>query len=80
MKLRIKLNTIEDVKKFCDKTNELSCDIYAKQSRYVVNAKSVMGVFSLNLLEGFTVEIEDINEEIQAFIQDIAELGFVVEE
>jgi len=80
MKLKIKLNTIEDVKKFCDITNELGYDIYAKQGRYVVNAKSVMGVFSLNLLEGFTVVIEDINEEIQAFIQDITELGFVVEE
>lgn len=54
----IKLNTAEKAQvfsEFCAQYFEEEIDL--RQGRYVVNAKSVLGVFSLNLLEPADVVI-----------------------
>lgn len=43
------LKSFEDVKKFVDIANEKSYDIELLSGKYIVNAKSIMGVFSLDL-------------------------------
>jgi phosphotransferase system HPr-like phosphotransfer protein len=43
------LKDFEAVKKFVDIANEKSYDIELLSGKYVVNAKSIMGVFSLDL-------------------------------
>lgn len=84
MKLRINLRSIDIVRRFVDYTNELSFEAFVKSGRYTVDAKSVMGIFSLDLLEDLELILEPQTEEdskkIVKFIDDITELGVVVGE
>lgn len=50
--MKIRINTIDNVKDFvsiCSKYQD--SDINVKQGRYIVNGKSILGIFSLNLVE-----------------------------
>jgi hypothetical protein len=74
-KLRVTLSQIEDVKKFCGYTNsvEYECDIAT--GRYVVSAKSIMGIFSLDLTAPLDLTIysdncADLLEKIKPYIVD----------
>ena len=46
----IKLNTLEEVRKFVNTVTAFEGDIDLKSGRYTVDAKSIMGIFSLDLL------------------------------
>ena len=61
--MKIKLNTIEDVKNFVDICNQYhDSNIDVKQERQIINGKSTLGIFSLNLLEPVKVVIDSSNE------------------
>ena len=45
------LNTIEKVKQFVNIVNKYDFIMDLKGGRYIVDAKSIMGIFSLNLCE-----------------------------
>lgn len=45
----VMLDTIEKVKEFCNITSSISCNVYLQRDCYVVDAKSIMGIFSLDL-------------------------------
>lgn len=66
--LYIVLNTIQKVKQFIHITNEFDCDIEVLAGKWVVDGKSIMGLFSLNLLEPLLVRIDsEKEEEIESF-------------
>lgn len=71
--MEIKLNTIEDVKNFtslCTKHNK--CDIDVKQGRQTIDGKSILGVFSLNLMEPLYVIANSKDDEcISCFYDQI---------
>lgn len=68
--LDVSLNTIEKVKKFTNIANSFDCEIDVLQGKYIVSGKSIMGVFSLNLTETVTIEIESNDEkEIDKFLR-----------
>jgi phosphotransferase system HPr-like phosphotransfer protein len=46
---KIKLTTIADVTKFVNATLSAPCDIELSHGKYIVDAKSMMGVLSLDL-------------------------------
>lgn len=48
-KMKISLSSIEDVKEFVALTNSYSFDSDLVSGRYAVDAKSIMGIFSLDL-------------------------------
>lgn len=50
-KASIKLSTIEDVRKFVEIVTGYDMDIDLASGRYTVDAKSIMGIFSLDLLK-----------------------------
>lgn len=59
----IKLNTVDDVYKFvsiCEKCHDENIDV--KQGRHVIDGKSILGIFSLNLLEPVEVVIDSVND------------------
>ena len=69
----IKLSTIEDIRKFVDVVTRRDYDIDLSSGRYVVDAKSIMGIFSLDLSKplNLTVHSDDCDEfldEIGKFI------------
>ncbi len=72
--LKILLGTIEDVKEFVNITNkyEFDCDLIS--GRYAVDAKSIMGIFSLDLSKSLNMVIrgegknaEELAEELEKF-------------
>lgn len=72
--LDVSLNTIEKVKRFTSITNSFDCDVDVLQGRYTIDAKSVLGVFSLDLTKTVTVEIEsDDEKEIDRFLKEMEE-------
>ena len=48
IKFNIKLEA-SDIKEFINITSNLDCDVDLVKGRYIVDAKSVMGVFALDL-------------------------------
>ena len=72
--LDVSLNTISKVKKFTNIANTFDCEIDILQGRYTIDAKSVLGVFSLDLTKTVIVEIEsDDEKEIDRFIEIMEE-------
>lgn len=51
----VKLDTIQRIKDFVDIVSKYDEEITIKSHRYEVDAKSIMAIFSLNLLEEINV-------------------------
>ena len=59
--IKISLEMAQRVKEFVNITQNYSCEILLKSGKYVVDAKSILGIFSLDLSLPVTVEIYDDN-------------------
>ena len=55
--LKISLEMAQKVKEFVAITQESECEILLESGKYVVDAKSILGIFSLDLSKPLTVEI-----------------------
>lgn len=55
--MKIKLSTANDVKEFVNVAMLCPYQIDVRHGRYIVDAKSIMGLFSLNLSEPLSVMI-----------------------
>lgn len=67
------LGSINDVKDFVNTVNKYDFDVDLTSGRYVVDAKSIMGIFSLDLSKPIKVEVhsenaDDFMAEIDSFI------------
>ena len=61
--MEIKIMTVENVKKFVNIAQKQECDIDIKSgNRYVIDAKSIMGIFSLDLSKPLTLVIHEEDE------------------
>ena len=70
---KIKLDTIEKVKKFTSIIDTFENEIDLISNRYIVNAKSIMGVFSLDLTQNLSVIIHDATMKDVARLQELME-------
>lgn len=63
-KIKIRLNDIDIVKKFVKVTSSYESDIDVIADRTVIDGKSILGLFSLDLTQDMYVRIvtDDINE------------------
>ena len=75
-KITIALNTINDVKFFVNTVSRYDFDVDLISGRYAVDAKSIMGIFSLDLSKPISVEIHDDN--CQEFLDQIK--GFIIDD
>ena len=71
--VNIKLSLAENVKQFVNIVNRYPCEIDLRSGRHVVDAKSILGIFSLDLSKPITMEIysddcDDLLKEIESFI------------
>ncbi len=55
--IKISLAMAQKVKEFVNITQEYECEILLKSGKYVVDAKSILGIFSLDLSNPITVEV-----------------------
>ena len=72
-KTTVNLQAINDVKEFVNIVMKYDFDIDLVSGRYAVDAKSIMGIFSLDLakpieLEIFSDDCQDFVEKLQKFI------------
>ena len=58
----IMLDSINSVKSFVNIVSKYDFDIDLTSGRYVVDAKSIMGIFSLDLSKPIKVEREDTHD------------------
>ena len=54
----ITLSSISEVKDFVNIVSAYPCDIDLTSGRYVVDAKSIMGIFSLDLSKPIKVDVQ----------------------
>ena len=76
--IRIRLRSIEDVKKFVNIMAQFKGYFDLVSGRYVVDAKSVMGIFSMDLSKDLEMRILETNEEEKEIMAAIE--SFIVEE
>jgi len=65
----IMLRSINDVKDFVNIVNKYDFDVDLSSGRYVVDAKSIMGIFSLDLSKPIKVEVH--TDDCDAFINEV---------
>lgn len=66
---KIRINTIEDVKKFVSVVTGVDFDVDIVSGRYAIDAKSIMGIFSLDLSKELELRIH--SENCGEFLDDI---------
>ena len=71
--VNIKLSLAENVKTFVNIANRYPFDIDLRVGRHVVDGKSILGIFSLDLSKPITLELyadhcDDLMEELKPFI------------
>jgi phosphotransferase system HPr-like phosphotransfer protein len=60
------IDVIEDVKKFVSIAMNCDCDVDLVSGRYVVDAKSIMGLFSLDLSSELVLMIHTDDETVSS--------------
>ena len=71
---KISLNSIDKVKAFVNEISKFDCDFDLVSGRYVIDAKSIMGIFSLDLSKPIDLNIhadsnvDDILAALDAYI------------
>lgn len=74
---KVLLNTIEKVKKFVGITTNFETDVFLISGRYVIDAKSIMGIFSLDLSKPIEMKFECENNcddnLVAGYMEQIAE-------
>ena len=55
--VQISLNSIDKVKAFVNEISKFDCDFDLVSGRYVIEAKSIMGIFSLDLSKNIDLNI-----------------------
>ena len=75
--VQISLNSIDKVKSFVNTISQFDYDFDLVSGRYVIDAKSIMGIFSLDLSKPIELNIhseegniDDIVESLKPFIID----------
>ena len=64
MQLRVKIDTISKVKDFVAAAYLMPFDVTLKAGRYIVDAKSLMAIFSLDLDKPIVAEFETDDEDL----------------
>lgn len=61
--IKISLEMAQRVKEFVNVTQDYPYEILLKSGKYVVDAKSILGIFSLDLSKPVTVEVYEENSD-----------------
>ena len=66
--INVRINSIEKVKSFVRDAESFSCDIDVVYGRYTLDAKSIMGIFSIDLTKELKIVIRsEAKDEILRF-------------
>ncbi len=65
----VMLRSVDKVKAFVDDMSQIQGDVLLSVGKYVIDAKSIMGIFSLDLSNPLQLDIEDWKEEYAAVVE-----------
>ena len=68
---KIRLTSIEAVRDFVEVVRQFDGDIDLSSGRYVVDAKSIMGIFSLDLINPITLTAHSTHENCEKLMESI---------
>lgn len=71
--IKIKLTNVKDIRDFVNQVILVDYDVDLVQGRYTIDAKSIMGIFSLDLLSPITLVAHSDTPE--AFFASIAKFS-----
>ena len=66
----ISIKGLHDVYDFVAKAQEVEGDVTIRRGRYVVDAKSVLGIFSVDMSQDVTVSYPTTATEFEKFIEN----------
>lgn len=69
---KIKLNATEDVQEFVKAASRCDFDVDVYYNRILIDAKSILGVLSLDLTKVLTVDCHGENQEFNRTLQKFA--------
>ena len=67
--VQISLNSIDKVKSFVNEITKYDYDFDLVSGRYVIDAKSIMGIFSLDLSKPIDLNIHAVNQDADNIIE-----------
>ena len=73
--VKININTINDVKDFVTIVSRCEYDVDIVSGRYAIDAKSIMGIFSLDLSKELTLNIH--SDDCADFLDAIKKLSLI---
>ena len=73
IKKTIKLETINDVKRFVNTVSKYDFEVDLVSGRYAVDAKSIMGIFSLDLSKEIEMDIHGEGEAVDKYLAEISD-------
>lgn len=71
LKKKVNIGTIDRVKEFVNLTSKTPLDVDLVSGRYIIDAKSIMGIFSLDLSKNIELYIHADNEEAEDYLNSI---------
>ena len=70
--VQISLNSIDKVKSFVNEISKFDFDFDLVSGRYVIDAKSIMGIFSLDLSKPIELNIHAEGEALESVLSMLA--------
>ena len=67
--IQIRLDSIDKVKKFVNEINKFDADFDLVSGRYVIDAKSIMGIFSLDLSKNIELNIHMDGDKLEEVLE-----------
>ena len=71
--VKILLETIERIKKFVTITNQYDTDFDLVSGRYIIDAKSILGIFSIDLSKPVDLRIHAEQDEAEKILEALRE-------
>ena len=62
--MKVKINDVNKIKQVCEVCNQFIDDVYAISGNYRVNAKSILGLFSLDLSQEIDLVIDSYKDSV----------------
>ena len=70
----VKFDTVKEVKRFIDFLSQFPEEYYLVSDRFIVNAKSIMGIYSLDLTKA--VQLVSLKKDDEEFRKKFEEQNF----
>ena len=70
--VKISLNSIDKVKAFVNDISKFDAEFDLVSGRYVIDAKSIMGIFSLDISKPINLNIHVDNDEAEEILEAIS--------